>query len=261
MILRRDSFDATLLDRLARTGERLPHRLRTEITAYGEVAVKPLIKLIGRGGWGEVHAIRLIRELGASRAIGPLIDLLVQAEPDSIAGDETIQALGELGEPVIEPVLQAWAANDDPERLAALGCVLAKTPGRREDVRETLESLLPRHPLLGCALLGEYGDPAALSALSTILDEREIDWQDPAPIGNMVIVEAAEAIRDLGGELTLSQRDKLRAVDAMGAAWRRSISGQPLEARSLPGRNDPCWCGSGQKYKRCHLREDELVPT
>ncbi|MCI0344377.1 MAG: SEC-C domain-containing protein [Chloroflexi bacterium] len=20
------------------------------------------------------------------------------------------------------------------------------------------------------------------------------------------------------------------------------------------GRNDPCWCGSGQKYKRCHGR-------
>lgn len=26
-----------------------------------------------------------------------------------------------------------------------------------------------------------------------------------------------------------------------------------------PGRNDPCWCGSGRKYKNCHLREDEAV--
>lgn len=25
-----------------------------------------------------------------------------------------------------------------------------------------------------------------------------------------------------------------------------------------PGRNDPCWCGSGQKYKRCHLDADRL---
>ncbi len=24
-----------------------------------------------------------------------------------------------------------------------------------------------------------------------------------------------------------------------------------------PGRNDPCHCGSGRKYKRCHLRDDE----
>src|SRR5580698_490327 len=22
------------------------------------------------------------------------------------------------------------------------------------------------------------------------------------------------------------------------------------------GRNDPCWCGSGQKYKRCHLNRE-----
>src|SRR5947209_7281935 len=24
-----------------------------------------------------------------------------------------------------------------------------------------------------------------------------------------------------------------------------------------PGRNDPCWCGSGKKYKKCHLASDE----
>jgi uncharacterized protein YecA (UPF0149 family) len=23
------------------------------------------------------------------------------------------------------------------------------------------------------------------------------------------------------------------------------------------GRNDPCWCGSGLKYKRCHLEKDQ----
>jgi hypothetical protein len=25
-----------------------------------------------------------------------------------------------------------------------------------------------------------------------------------------------------------------------------------------PGRNDICWCGSGKKYKKCHLPEDEM---
>lgn len=28
---------------------------------------------------------------------------------------------------------------------------------------------------------------------------------------------------------------------------------------SRPGRNDPCHCGSGRKYKHCHLREDETA--
>ena len=23
------------------------------------------------------------------------------------------------------------------------------------------------------------------------------------------------------------------------------------------GRNDPCWCGSGKKYKRCHMKSDK----
>jgi len=26
-----------------------------------------------------------------------------------------------------------------------------------------------------------------------------------------------------------------------------------------PGRNDPCWCGSGKKYKKCHMDFDEKI--
>ncbi len=32
---------------------------------------------------------------------------------------------------------------------------------------------------------------------------------------------------------------------------------QPVISLPKPGRNDPCWCGSGKKYKKCHLQEDE----
>jgi preprotein translocase subunit SecA len=27
---------------------------------------------------------------------------------------------------------------------------------------------------------------------------------------------------------------------------------EPVRAGPKIGRNDPCWCGSGKKYKRCH---------
>lgn len=30
-------------------------------------------------------------------------------------------------------------------------------------------------------------------------------------------------------------------------------------ADAKTGRNDPCWCGSGKKYKRCHLDRDERI--
>jgi preprotein translocase subunit SecA len=39
----------------------------------------------------------------------------------------------------------------------------------------------------------------------------------------------------------------------------REDGGAPAQSRSpkTPGRNDPCWCGSGKKYKHCHLRSDQ----
>jgi preprotein translocase subunit SecA len=27
------------------------------------------------------------------------------------------------------------------------------------------------------------------------------------------------------------------------------------------GRNDPCYCGSGKKYKNCHYREDQAAAS
>lgn len=29
-----------------------------------------------------------------------------------------------------------------------------------------------------------------------------------------------------------------------------------MPAQHRPGRNDPCWCGLGKKYKDCHLDKD-----
>src|SRR5512141_490571 len=45
----------------------------------------------------------------------------------------------------------------------------------------------------------------------------------------------------------------LRHAEAGGGA---RVSGPVASTRTRPGRNDPCWCGSGQKYKRCHLDAD-----
>jgi len=32
---------------------------------------------------------------------------------------------------------------------------------------------------------------------------------------------------------------------------------EPVRVRPKIGRNDPCWCGSGKKYKKCHLSADD----
>jgi preprotein translocase subunit SecA len=34
---------------------------------------------------------------------------------------------------------------------------------------------------------------------------------------------------------------------------------QPAKrSATTAGRNDPCWCGSGKKYKHCHMRTDQV---
>lgn len=36
-------------------------------------------------------------------------------------------------------------------------------------------------------------------------------------------------------------------------------AGTPVTVGDKLGRNDPCWCGSGKKYKHCHLRKDRAA--
>ncbi len=62
----------------------------------------------------------------------------------------------------------------------------------------------------------------------------------------------AEAAR-----VALEQLKRL-AEQQTGANPAVAASAAPAPRRSLPkiGRNDPCWCGSGKKYKHCHLKTD-----
>lgn len=41
------------------------------------------------------------------------------------------------------------------------------------------------------------------------------------------------------------------------SSWLRNLfSPKPAAPRPEVGRNDLCWCGSGKKYKKCHLEKD-----
>ncbi|MFM7201561.1 MAG: preprotein translocase subunit SecA [Myxococcota bacterium] len=46
------------------------------------------------------------------------------------------------------------------------------------------------------------------------------------------------------------------AQAAAARAARPEPAGPPTRPEKLPGRNDPCWCGSGKKYKKCHMAAD-----
>ncbi len=42
----------------------------------------------------------------------------------------------------------------------------------------------------------------------------------------------------------------------MGFFKRLFASKAPPASAATLGRNEPCWCGSGKKYKHCHYADD-----
>ena len=53
--------------------------------------------------------------------------------------------------------------------------------------------------------------------------------------------------------VTFQHGDETAAADAGGAAAAPTPAKQaPVSSGPKLGRNDPCWCGSGKKFKRCH---------
>ncbi|HZW98060.1 MAG TPA: preprotein translocase subunit SecA [Bacillota bacterium] len=58
-----------------------------------------------------------------------------------------------------------------------------------------------------------------------------------------------------GSAPAMSRRAR-RARPELASAT-QPLAQQPMKKTHTPGRNDPCWCGSGKKYKNCHLNSDE----
>ncbi len=79
----------------------------------------------------------------------------------------------------------------------------------------------------------------------------------------LFLVPAAPSNRAASGRQRQQQRPTLTpqrpALRASGGSVQAAAQPQTSRrpgTREL-GRNDPCWCGSGKKYKACHFREDQ----
>jgi uncharacterized protein YecA (UPF0149 family) len=59
-----------------------------------------------------------------------------------------------------------------------------------------------------------------------------------------------ELIPGLGSQ-TPTNVQLQKGDEKVGTATTAGSGGRPPDADKI-GRNEPCWCGSGKKYKRCH---------
>lgn len=263
-----------IVKKLLKTGSTLPAKLREEILAVGAEAVPPLLEILedelllqgdspGKG-FAPIHAMELLSKLGALGAIEPMLQLLAATDWQDIAHDRAIVLLPSLGAAVLEPALRAYAESEEGSFRDSLRAVFGNLRVRDERVFRILLDQLEDDPASGAMNLADYGDPRALPNLSRTFDACE--FKEDGPFANQVLIEIQDAIEELGGVLTMPQLAKLdRALEPrkfwrakLLSAWKSASSARPQPneppaRNNRLGRNERCWCGSGRKYKKCHL--------
>lgn len=55
----------------------------------------------------------------------------------------------------------------------------------------------------------------------------------------------------------LPQWNNVLGEDKVMEIARKYKKSKTIVKKKRPGRNEPCWCGSGKKYKFCHMKSDE----
>ena len=78
---------------------------------------------------------------------------------------------------------------------------------------------------------------------------------DEAAIARAIEAERKASAKSLAEGVASAEEAAQKVVDTIrGWCATNSPNLLPVERPAEPGRNDPCWCGSGSKFKRCHGR-------
>jgi HEAT repeat protein len=219
------------------------------------------------GGWTPVHATRILGELRTAEAVEPLTKWL-GAEGEALAQAVPL-ALARIGEPALEP-LTAYARDTSHDLMARAAALEALTrmigpyPDYQDRVVETLREIVcgeergeDEFRAFAVVNLCDISDDRAWNDIHTAykqnrIAKRLITLNEArenmlARGGNWKLREAAESI--------VSQYE-VPSHDAGSRAVRRRPTGKAALGPEFAkvGRNDPCPCGSGKKFKKCHGR-------
>jgi len=81
-------------------------------------------------------------------------------------------------------------------------------------------------------------------------DDRDDDAGEPVAVGSQPNREAQNAVLDFTRNIQRKKAKELEQLQFIGGET--SLAQQPVIHQAKAGRNDPCPCGSGKKYKKCH---------
>ncbi len=80
------------------------------------------------------------------------------------------------------------------------------------------------------------------------------DDDAPRPVRNLRYSAADDPVQGSGGFAAAALAGPVEELGAEGAAAEEPQTMEPVKVEKTPGRNEPCYCGSGKKYKLCHGR-------
>ncbi len=279
---------AALMQQLRQVDRELPEALQAQILAAGSASIPGLIAILEDAladdeadhGWAPAHAARLLGMLGDAQAVPVLLRILEHYAVIDGYHQEAEDALVALGHRATEACLEAYPTANTEDLRSGIIAVLSRSTEKNARIFQTLLAFFEQSTELGALYLADYGDPEALPALSQMFDALPIDEHSDSVMSNHIFVELQSALEQLGGQLTAAQRAKADRADAprrrfaaqMQEAVTR-IAAQQRHTEQAPripangkssvvpkprklGRNARCWCGSGKKYKQCHLDLD-----
>jgi hypothetical protein len=240
-------------------------------------------------------AVDLLGSLGDASAIPDMFDLLRRYEDLDVV-ESVRETLRTFGTQVIETALEIARdrsltsyPRDTAVRIAmeAAGDDLVARARVAEALREMLAEYInsdretDEEDEMATYLVGNLADLADPLARDLIASAFQAEKVDPG----MISPEDVEQSYLQGGETLPSGPGSWlpryeRAYEEHLERLRRMAEPRPIQpiyeppapeqtrpipppvetirnTAPRPGRNDPCWCGSGKKYKKCHLLQDQ----
>ncbi len=210
--------------------------------------------------WAQMHAWRALGQMRADAAVIPLLTVLEDADEDDYAADRDVPvALGMIGAAAFAPVERLLVHPDTRfgMRLNLIGALAAMVefhPEMRAACLRRFERLLAGYPVRDETVNGfvmlACGDIRAVEVIDSIRAAFADDAVDISVAGDLEDIEIKLGLRAERATPVPNYHEAM--LSGMGRA-ERDLLGEPVVRAAKIGRNDPCPCGSGKKYKKCCL--------
>ena len=251
-----DAIDASLIDRVLARGADCAPLLLGVLNAYGEDLLHDTDDGL------VVRALALLGEIG-DPAFLPALARFVPLEDDTIGGAARWAFLRIARQHPSETldIIRRLSVGAEALDLAALAqqlCLMPDVPGRSEVLLALADNL------------AEFDkDERDLVIVSMLTSAHVMHGASSEPAASIETKYGSQLSREARKELKSLRAEIEEARQGIAEAEEPSIyevcmdgfdvvDDEPFErAEPKLGRNEPCWCGSGKKYKKCHLDSDE----